>query len=181
MLVVPNGTNALASAEDVAEIWRDLSTDEETRASDLCARASVLLRQRLRNIDDRIELNQTDPTAVAALDPGTVATVVATMVKRVMVNADGAFSRSKTTGPFAESVTYVAGRAGESKAAANLGELVVTDADVAKLTPRTRVGQPHSIKVKAGLAARHRPLTDAEITDSLVGYPTVDGINPAGY
>jgi hypothetical protein len=142
-------TTPLAIADDVADIWRPLSSAEAARAASLCTKASILLRSEVPSVDDRIDLYATAPTDPAALPAEVVANVVAGMVKRVMVNSDGVRSKSESAGPFARSMTFV-----ESTAAApaTMGELEVTESDLAKLTPRTPRNQMSSIRISAGLA-----------------------------
>jgi hypothetical protein len=160
-------TTPLAIADDVADIWRPLSSVESARAASLCTKASALLRNEVRNIDDRVALYSTTPDDATALPAEVVATVVAGMVKRVMVNSDGVRSKSESAGPFARSMTFV-----ESTAAApsSLGELIVTEQDLAKLTPRTPRNQMSSIRISAGLAPA------ALATDPFQTVPELRGI-----
>lgn len=164
---------ALAEAQDVADIWRPLSAAQTTQADALCLKASDLLRQRLPSVDDRIGLFTTDPTDRAALAPTVVADVVATMVKRVMSNVDGVWNESTTAGPFSKSKTFVGSRGGASLATV-LGELVVTDADVAKLTPVDTPGQPASFTIKPTLAPD--TCSAALIDDGLFTDPIEPGV-----
>lgn len=126
----------LATAQDVADIWRALSDAEAQQATNLLAKASALLRNRLGNIDDRVALFATEPTDVAALDPQIVANVVAGMVKRVMVNPAGAVNNSVSVDGVSRSQSFVGSRFAQPDV--GLGELTVSDSDVEKLTPRTK-------------------------------------------
>lgn len=89
-----------ATTDDLAEVWRPLTGDEETRAEALLARASRMVRRRWSNVDDRIASD--DLTAEDVSD------VVLEMVQTAMQTSviPGASQMSQTTGPHAMSVTY---------------------------------------------------------------------------
>lgn len=130
-------TAPFADSDDVVAIWRPLaSTSEQTQVDDLIGRAWAKLRQAAPfNIEERVALFATNPAAVIALDPMVVADVVATIVKRFLVNTDGAATVSETTGPFSRSATYVArnDRTGSDVR----GSIQATAADVEQLRPAT--------------------------------------------
>lgn len=135
----------LAQASDVADIWRPLSADEVTRADNLIAKASAMLRAACPfDIDERIALMQTAPDDPKALDAVVVATVVAGIVRRAMVNPDGAVSTTETTGPYSKSSTFALRGSGES----NRGELVVLPADIAQLRPKVGYTPPSTIRTR---------------------------------
>lgn len=138
----------LADAADVADIWRPLSAAEQTQATSLIVKASALLRAAAPfDIDVRLTLAADDPDR---LDPAVVATVVAGIVKRVMVNPDSAVSSTETVGPYSHSTTF-AQRSGSADVMR--GDLVVTAADLAVLRPAaTRYGKPFTIRT-----LRHHP------------------------
>ena len=121
----------LANADDVADLWRPLTSDETARVTRLIDKASALLRQRAPWVDDRVALFQSDPSNPAALNPETVATVVATIVKRFLSNVQGVVSEG--TGPY--SVTYAI--RGEKDIR---GEMYVSDADLEKLKVPAKAG-----------------------------------------
>jgi hypothetical protein len=125
----------LALPQDVEDVWRPLSDTEVSRVQRLIEKASALLRQRLPWVDDRIHRHAVDPTDPGGLDPLSVATVVATVVKRFLSNVQGV--ASETAGPYA--VAYVL--RGDKDAR---GELQITELDIERLlTPsksRTRIG-----------------------------------------
>ncbi len=83
-----------ATATDVADRWRTLTSDEATIADTLAADASDMIRTRWPDVDDRI--------ASGLLTELSLVRVVATMVKRAMIVGDreGLESRSQGAGPF---------------------------------------------------------------------------------
>lgn len=95
-----------ATPEDVAELWRPLSTQEQAVATARLLLVSALIRARVRTVDERI--------ASGALDPEVVRIIAVDAVRRAMENpTEGVRSRTQTVGPFSESVTYTdAGQAG---------------------------------------------------------------------
>jgi len=123
----------LATTDDVSDLWRPLTSSEFDRVSRLIDKASALLRQRIPWIDDRVSRFNADPTDPAGLDPVTVATVTATIVKRYLVNQDGATNTSVSTGPYTISKGFALRGDKDIR-----GELVVTESDVAALTPAKR-------------------------------------------
>lgn len=134
----------LATADDVADIWRPLSTAEEAQADKLIDKASAMLRARAPfDIDARLALQATDPDH---LDPTVVASVVAGIVKRVMVNPDSAVSATETVGPYSKSTMY-AQRSGSNDVMR--GDLVVLPSDLAMLKPAaTTFPKPFTIHTR---------------------------------
>lgn len=125
-------------------MWRPLQTAEIARAVRLLAKASSLLRQRSPYIDARMSRFAVDPTDQGGLDPVTVATVVATMVKRFLSNVEGIVTQ--TTGPYG--VSYAI--RGEKDIR---GALQVTAADLDALRPfQSRKSRIGSIKTSPSLA-----------------------------
>lgn len=125
-------TAPFADTSDLEDMWRPLQPSEQQRAVNLLVKASALLRQATRQtIDDRIALFTTNPTDPRAIDPIVVATVTATIVKRFISNVQGAVSQSKTTGP--HSVTQSYALRGDKNDVR--GQMIVTDEDIAALTP----------------------------------------------
>jgi hypothetical protein len=123
----------LCTADDVADLWRPPVDDTERAKIDrLIGKASALLRQKLPSVDARIATFATTPTDVSALDPDTVAAVVATVVKRFLSNPDGTTHVSKTLG--GASVSYGYALRGDRDVR---GELIVTDDDLTKLEAPT--------------------------------------------
>lgn len=123
----------LADSDDVADLWRPLTSDEIDRVTRLIAKASAMLRQRAPWVDDRIRLFQADPTNPAGLDPVTVAAVVATIVKRFVSNPQGVVSES--VGPYSMTYTY---RGAQDKGVR--GEMYVEDSDLDKLKVPEKAG-----------------------------------------
>lgn len=121
---------ALAAFADVQDLLATLTVADQPRVENLITKASALLRQRLPWIDARITRFEADPTDPGGLDPVSVATVVATMVKRYLVNPTGATNSSETVGPFSRSQGFALRGDKDVR-----GELVVTESDIAALTP----------------------------------------------
>lgn len=135
---------ALATTDDLAVMWRPLDPSEIDRANSLLLRASALLRQAAPHVDARIAAFGKDATDPTGLDPLTVATTVATIVKRFISNVEGVASQS--AGPF--SVSYALRGDKDVR-----GELQVTASDLQNLQmyrPKSRLG---SIRVRPTMAA----------------------------
>jgi len=136
---------ALASTDDLADVWRPLTAAEIGRVSNLLDKASALLRQntpKSPSIDDRIALFESDPDDPMALDPVLVASVVATIVKRFVTNIDGAVSRSQAVDGYSESVSFALRGNDDVR-----GELIVTESDLKALRPFQGPSLPRSIRV----------------------------------
>ncbi len=138
----------LAIPDDVADLWRPLTTDETGRVFRLIDKASALLRQKVPWVDARMVLFTADPGNIGGLDPQTVANVTATIVKRFLVNPDGATNTSETTGPFSYSKGFALRGDKDVR-----GELLVTESDILALTPaqksKARIG---TIRTSARMA-----------------------------
>lgn len=148
----------LASPDDVADLWRTLTPDEELRVGRLITKASAMLRQRLPWVDARIARFATDPTDPGGLDPETVSAVVATIVKRFLSNVQGVASEG--IGPY--SVTYAI--RGEKDVR---GEMYVTDGDLDKLKV------PSKTATRIGTIKAHPRLAPWPFGD--VGSPSLSG------
>lgn len=152
----------LADASDVEDLWRPLTTDETARVTRLILKASAMLRQRAPWVDDRIGLFEADQKNPAGLDPVTVASVVATIVKRFLSNVQGVVSEG--VGPY--SVTYAI--RGEKDIR---GEMYVSDGDLDRLkVPTTAVSRVATLKMRPRLA----PWPDGDM-----GAPDVAGSGSA--
>lgn len=114
-----------ATAVDVAERWRDLSSDEVARADVLASDASYRIRRRFPAVDARIQ--------VGTLDRMEVAAIVAAMVKRAMIaGTEGPVeSQQDVAGPFQRNVRY----------ANPMGEMYLTEDEAALLSSATGAGQ----------------------------------------
>jgi hypothetical protein len=135
-----------ADPDDVADIWRPLTTDERVRVSNLIDKAAARLIQKCPfDLDARIALFQADSTDPAALDPLIVADVVATVVKRFLVNPDGFASASEAAGPFSRSGTYV--NRYDKTGTDVRGSLQVTEADIEQLRPAVPATVASSFRV----------------------------------
>lgn len=159
----------LASVQDLTDIWRPLTTtDDEARLQRLLDKTEALLRQQLPGLDARLGKFALDSLDPYGLDPIAVAQVIASVVKRFLVNPSGA--SSQTTGPV--SVSFVDRYAGKDGSAAIKGTLSITASDLAELRPPlTAAAQIGSFHVAAGLAPRRSmlgyelPPLDAQIAD----------------
>lgn len=126
------GPPPLATVGELAELFRPLTTAEQSLAAALLRRASGMVRSRLPNVDIRI--------AAGTLDAGQAALAVIHMVLRVMRNPAGV--RTETVGPFT--------RTFDTRSS---GLLALTDAELALLAPRRRRRAPAgTIRIRAGLA-----------------------------
>ncbi|MER7167035.1 hypothetical protein ABT336_13335 [Micromonospora sp. NPDC000207] len=132
----------LATAGQVAAVFRPLNAEEERLVSAWLAQASRLLRHRFPDLDDRI--------AAGTLHARTAADAAVSMVLRV-ARRPGALTgvgglRSESTGPF---------RRDYYDSAADDTDLVVTDVEVALLNPKvTRAGRrgAGTIMMQPGMA-----------------------------
>jgi hypothetical protein len=137
----------LATPDDVAVIWRPLSDAEDTQVTTLILKASAKLRQACPfDIDARIVLFDTTPTDPAALDPVVVADVVATIVKRLLVNPNGFATESETAGPFSKSATFV--NRYDKTGSDVRGAIQITDSDIDQLRPAVPSAIPSSFTYK---------------------------------
>lgn len=124
----------LADTSDVEAVWRPLQDTEVGQVTALIARASAKLRHAVPfDIDARIALYATDPTQPTALDPMVVADVVATIVKRFMVNIEGVASSSEGVGPYSRSATFV--NRYDKTGSDVRGAIQVIDSDIDQLRP----------------------------------------------
>ncbi|MDB5716446.1 MAG: hypothetical protein JWO15_3843 [Sphingomonadales bacterium] len=89
-----------ATATDVAARWRTLTSDEQKVANQLALDASDMIRSRWPSVDSRI--------GSGALTAASLTRVVASMVKRAMMNGEveGIASRAQAAGPFSKTDTY---------------------------------------------------------------------------
>lgn len=126
---------AFATADDLANRWRSLTPDEQTRATTLLDDAAEIIRAAYPDIDDRI--------AAATLSAAMPRTVSINMVRRVMVNPSGV--RSQSIGPYSAAYDSVT----------TAGDLVLTAADRALLDakPASTSAPVKSIRMRAGLGA----------------------------
>jgi hypothetical protein len=132
-----------ATSDDVADLWRPLTDTESNQVDSLLLVASAQLRQRLRNIDDRIALFASTPTADLALDPILAVNAVVNAVRRYLNNPTGALNQTVTTGPYSKTIGY-----GERTGSQFLprGVVLITDDDVAPLLPPDAEFVPGAIR-----------------------------------
>lgn len=90
-----------ATAQDLADRWRPLTPDEETRAGVKLRDAATRMRAACPDLDERL--------ASGVLDPDVPLIVSCEMVRRAMlapVDQAAAGQVQQTAGPFSQSVTY---------------------------------------------------------------------------
>lgn len=186
----------LASVEDVEAMWRPVSGADVNRVAALISTASAKLRQKAPfDIDARMLLFRNQPRDPIALDPAIVANVVATIVKRYLINQDGVASSTESAGPFAKSQTYVSryDRTGSDVR----GALQVVDADIDELRPSVPRRTPVAVQMVPTRAMEpepgywpngYRPRIDGATGDPVFGFPydrsghywgDGNGLNPA--
>lgn len=140
----------LASPDDVeAALLRPLTDTEVDYVPTLIGQASALLRTAAPSIDDRIARYEADPTDLSGVSSATVATVVAGVVKKYLINPQGIASTSTTTGPYNESVSYALRSEKEER-----GVLQITAGDLRTLFPNRKRLRAGSIRMRPGLAPR---------------------------
>jgi hypothetical protein len=119
-----------ATPGDVQAIWHPLSADETNTVMSWINEASQLVRDSVPlvagfDIDERI--------AVGSLDESTVRSVVAQMVRRVMLNPYGDSSVTEQTGPFSVTRTKANGMSS--------GGLYLSPSEMRRLLGRRTLGQ----------------------------------------
>lgn len=88
-----------ATATDVADRWRPLTSAEATVAAALVGDASALIRARFPGIDAQV--------ASGGVGADVLRMVVAGMVKRALIApADGVSQESESTGPYSHSQSF---------------------------------------------------------------------------
>jgi hypothetical protein len=132
----PVGQLPFAVTADVARLWRPLTNAENALADALLIFASNMVRARIPTVDERI--------ADARVSRALVRDVVASMVKRVLINPEG--WKSQTVGPFT----------GQADPNAAAGYLYLTDAEAALLQPKP-IQTGRSRRGSAQLAAALAP------------------------
>lgn len=125
-----------ANAADLAAAWRPLTPEEQTAADALLVYASQMLRSRVSDLDERIDAGKVDRVLVR------LAAIL--VVKRVMMNPQAARQKSRTSGPFTESITV--------DSAVSSGALYLSDRDVAVFLPARAEHKIGSVRLAAGLA-----------------------------
>jgi hypothetical protein len=116
-----------ADIQDVQAIWRSLSDEETVSASAWITEASQQVRDEVPDVggldvDERIALAS---DAANYLNPATVRSVVARMVRRVLMNPEGARQRSQSVDDYSESVTV--------DSSLSSGEMFISPREMARL------------------------------------------------
>jgi hypothetical protein len=125
-----------AEPEDIALVWRPLSSAEKLVARGLIAQAGTKLRMLVRGIDRLIDGDEL-LTAVAH-------DAVVNAVKRVLMNPEGLRQRSSTTGPFTDSDTV--------DTTLSSGQLYIDVDDITGLIPSQNAFR--SFRIRPGLSGR---------------------------
>lgn len=134
-----------AIPDDVVKLWRPLTDTQRAQVTMLTQVASAQLRQKLRNIDDRIALYGTDPADDLALDPILAMNAVVNAVRRYLNNPTGLLNRTVMTGPYSETEGF-----GERVGSEYLprGVVLITDDDIAPLLPPDAGFTPGVIRLR---------------------------------
>lgn len=136
----------LAEPTDVeAALLRPLTPTEDQYVPTLIAQASARLRTKRRLTDARIAAWELDPADPVGLDPTSVAALIATVVKRYLLNPGGAISTAWTEGPFGGTTMFAAARASGAGGHNGFGEIAITDEDLAQLDPASSFAMPKTI------------------------------------
>ncbi|MCW2674790.1 MAG: hypothetical protein JWP14_3379 [Frankiales bacterium] len=126
---------AYAEQPDVEAFFRPLTTAEAATIDRKIDYASSLLDHAVPSLAGRLDREEVSADLVRD--------VVANIVVRALRNPDGAKQKSQTIGPTSVSVTL------DDKS--GLGAIVVTDADIAALSPPRTHGPVGTIRLAAGL------------------------------
>lgn len=120
-----------ATVQDVEDLWRQLSGQEQEVAEHLLVSASAIIRREFPTVDTRLGAGELDETVVK--------TVTVDMTKRVLRNPAGVMQQ--TTGPY--SITF------DREALAS--RLHLLDEERALLRPKLK-RRRGTIRLRAGLA-----------------------------
>lgn len=96
---------AYADVNDLESFWRDLTTEEESRAAYLLVLSSDYLRQAALNINRNLDTMLSDGKVLTS----TLKQIVMEAVKRAMntsINQAPVSQMSQTAGPYSESLTF---------------------------------------------------------------------------
>jgi hypothetical protein len=116
-----------ADVQDVQAIWRPLSDDESVLVAAWIIEASQQVRDEVPDVggldvDERVALAA---DAAHYLSAATVRSVVARMVRRVLMNPEGARQRSQSVDDYSESVTV--------DSSLSSGEMFISPREMARL------------------------------------------------
>lgn len=140
----------LVDSDDVeTALVRPLTATEAKYIDGLMAQSEALLRTAWPTIDDRVALWGEIPQDPSAIDPAAVRTVLAGVIKRYLVNVDGAATKSESAGPFAHTTSFAS--YGKNLSGGVQGVLIITPEDLKALT-RHSFASVGSIRLRAALA-----------------------------
>lgn len=156
-----------------AALLRPLTAAEDSYvmgAGGLVDQVSSLLRTAAPSIDDRISRYETDPTDKTGVDPLTVSSVLAGVIKKYMANPRGLTSTTDAQGPYSHSESYALRGDKETR-----GALQITSDDLAVLFPTRRRLRAGTIRTRPALAprpvGRYGPIpTPAQAIDAAITY-----------
>lgn len=143
-------TTPLCTSDDVSTLLlRPLTANEQTYIGGLIAKASSLLRNAVPSIDVRMGRYVSNPGDPGGVDPVTVATVLAGVIKRYMRNPDGVASATEGAGPFSTTTSYAL--RGDK---APRGVLEISAEDISALFPNRKRPRAGTIRTRPALAPR---------------------------
>lgn len=127
----------VTSSDVETALVRPLTSTESQYVDGLCDQAITKLRSALRSIDARVAAYEADKDAPNGIDPALVTTVLAHVVKRVLVNPQGAWSATQAIGPKSQSMTFSGDRSGGAGTQAP-GALAITPVDLEQIVGQHR-------------------------------------------
>lgn len=138
---------AVTQPDIEAALVRPLTATEESYVGELAGQAIAKLRAAIRGIDARVAAYEADPEAPNGIDPDLVTAVLAGVIKRVVVNSKGAWSETRSTGPYSTSVTYAGDRGGNAGVQAP-GVLAILPSDIEQIVGSSPFTTPGTIRTR---------------------------------
>lgn len=155
----------LATPDDVTTLWPSAADLPAGQLTGLITKVSARLRQRMPTVDARIAVFEADPADPFGLDRDLVADVVGTIIKRFLVNPDGATNTSVSSDSTSISRGYALRGDKDIR-----GELYVADSDIAALMPAKIGAQAGTARTKSRF---HQPAVPP--LDDLTAWVGYDG------
>lgn len=141
-----------ADIADVEAIWRPLTDAESQLAAAWIDEASQQVRDEVPDVDG---LDVDERITAGSLSAGTVRSVVARMVRRVLMNPEGVRQRTHTLDDFQETITV--------DSALSSGEMFISPREMNRLTGLTGRRRAFEIDV--------RPVTDQFVVSTSLCSP----------
>lgn len=138
---------AVTQPDIEAALVRPLTATEESYVGELAGQAIAKLRAAIRGIDARVAAFEADSEAPNGIDPQLVTAVLAGVIKRVLVNSKGAWSETRSTGPYSTSVTYAGDRGGNAGVQAP-GVLAILPSDIEQIVGSSPFATPGTIRTR---------------------------------